>query len=140
MQRHVDPRPERRTWSSGLDGSLGGPCKFAHRRRAVFPDTCAYGALSDGDDVVELSDDDRISLLIYPPHRPIALRCTMRYSLRDRKTQTVLKSPVKNNSFKLKLEKKKKQCCFTPIVPPWSSCPVCAALDRCCRRNQNKNG
>lgn len=72
----------------------------------MFPDTCAYGALSDGDDVVELSDDDRISLLIYPPHRPIALRCTMCYSLRDRKTQTVLKSPVKNNSFKLKLEKK----------------------------------
>lgn len=70
MQRRVDPRPERRTWSSGLDGSLGGPCKFAHRRRAVFPDTRAYGALSDGDDVVELSADDRISSRIYPP--PIA--------------------------------------------------------------------
>lgn len=38
----------------------------------------------------------------------------MRYSLRDRKTQTVLKSPVKNNSFKLQLEKKKEAVLFYP--------------------------
>lgn len=124
MQRHVDPRPERQTWSSGLDGSLGGSCKFAHRRRAVFPDTRAYSVLSDGDDAVELSDDDGISLLIFKPPPPTPspltlLRCTMRYSLctdYSYGTQTLRKGPVKNNSFKLKLEKKKSNSAVSPLL------------------------